>query len=76
MTLGCIAAGKNAQHCGSTTKSSTIYSTMQDSDELIAISRGRRKWRIKTGPATRRRVWHGQRQIRDSRPDKATGSSV
>ena len=47
-----VATGKTPSHLWIDSKSSTIYSTMQDSDELIAIDLGSQtiKWRTKTGP--------------------------
>lgn len=47
-----IATGKTPSHLWIDSKSTTIYSTMQDSDELIAIDLASQsvKWRIKTGP--------------------------
>ena len=47
-----ISTGKTPSHLWIDSKSSTIYSTMQDSDELIAIDIASQtlKWRIKTGP--------------------------
>jgi YVTN family beta-propeller protein len=46
-----VATGKTPSHLWIDSKSSTIYSTMQDSDELIAIDLAKQeiKWRIKTG---------------------------
>ena len=46
-----IATGKTPSHLWIDTKSSTVYSTMQDSDELIAIDLASQvvKWRTKTG---------------------------
>jgi YVTN family beta-propeller protein len=46
-----IPTGRTPSHLWIDTKSSTIYSTMQDSDELIAIDLASQtvKWRIKTG---------------------------
>jgi YVTN family beta-propeller protein len=46
-----IATGKTPSHLWIDSKSSTIYSTMQDSDELIAIDIASQtiKWRTKTG---------------------------
>ncbi len=47
-----IATGKTPSHLWIDSKSSTIYSTMQDSDELVAIDIATQtlKWRSKTGP--------------------------
>jgi YVTN family beta-propeller protein len=47
-----IATGKTPSHLWIDSKSSTIYSTMQDSDELVAIDLPTQtlKWRSKTGP--------------------------
>ena len=47
-----ISTGKTPSHLWIDSKSSTIYSTMQDSDELVAIDIASQtlKWRIKTGP--------------------------
>ena len=47
-----VATGKTPSHLWIDSKSTTIYSTMQDSDELIAIDLGSQtiKWRTKTGP--------------------------
>ena len=47
-----IATGKTPSHLWIDSKSSTVYSTMQDSDELIALDLKTQliKWRIKTGP--------------------------
>ena len=46
-----IATGKTPSHLWIDSKSSTIYSTMQESDELIAIDLATQtvKWRTKTG---------------------------
>jgi YVTN family beta-propeller protein len=46
-----VATGKTPSHLWIDSKSTTIYSTMQDSDELIAIDLGTQsvKWRTKTG---------------------------
>ena len=46
-----VATGKTPSHLWIDSKSSTIYSTMQDSDELIAIDLASQaiKWRTKTG---------------------------
>ena len=46
-----IATGKTPSHLWIDSKSSTVYSTMQDSDELIAIDLTSQavKWRTKTG---------------------------
>ncbi len=47
-----ISTGKTPSHLWIDGKSTTIYSTMQDSDELAAIDIASQtlKWRIKTGP--------------------------
>lgn len=47
-----VSTGKTPSHLWIDSKSSTIYSTMQDSDELIAVDLAQQtiKWRIKTGP--------------------------
>ncbi|ABE43737.1 selenium-binding protein SBP56-related protein [Polaromonas sp. JS666] len=46
-----VATGKTPSHLWIDSKSSTIYSTMQDSDELIAVDLASQaiKWRTKTG---------------------------
>jgi len=46
-----IATGKTPSHLWIDSKSTTIYSTMQDSDELVAIDIATQtlKWRTKTG---------------------------
>ena len=46
-----VATSKTPSHLWIDSKSSTIYSTMQDSDELIAVDLASQavKWRIKTG---------------------------
>ena len=46
-----VATGKTPSHLWIDRKSSTIYSTMQDSDELIAVDLASQtiKWRTKTG---------------------------
>jgi YVTN family beta-propeller protein len=46
-----VPTGKTPSHLWIDSKSSTIYSTMQDSDELIALDLRAQtiKWRIKTG---------------------------
>ncbi len=46
-----IATGKTPSHLWIDSKSSTVYSTMQDSDELVAIDLASQtlKWRSKTG---------------------------
>ncbi len=46
-----VATGKTPSHLWIDSKSTTIYSTMQDSDELIAIDLSSQsiKWRTKTG---------------------------
>ena len=46
-----VATGKTPSHLWIDSKSTTIYSTMQDSDELIAIDLATQavKWRTKTG---------------------------
>jgi YVTN family beta-propeller protein len=47
-----ILTGKTPSHLWIDTKSTTVWATMQDSDELIAIDLGTQalKWRVKTGP--------------------------
>ena len=47
-----ISTGKTPSHLWIDSKSSTVYSTMQDSDELIAVDLQTQtiKWRTKTGP--------------------------
>jgi YVTN family beta-propeller protein len=47
-----VATGKTPSHLWIDSKSSTVYSTMQDSDELIAVDLPTQtiKWRTKTGP--------------------------
>jgi YVTN family beta-propeller protein len=47
-----IPTGKTPSHLWIDSRSTTVYSTMQDSDELVAIDIARQeiKWRIKTGP--------------------------
>ncbi|MDB5886770.1 MAG: beta-propeller repeat protein [Polaromonas sp.] len=53
MTLASrVATGKTPSHLWIDSKSTTIYSTMQDSDELVAVDLATQsiKWRIKTGP--------------------------
>ena len=47
-----VATGKTPSHLWIDSTSHTIYSTMQDSDELVAIDLATQtlKWRIKTGP--------------------------
>lgn len=46
-----ISTGKTPSHLWIDTKSSTVWSTMQDSDELVAIDLPTQtlKWRVKTG---------------------------
>ena len=46
-----IATGKTPSHIWIDSKSTTMYSTMQDSDELVAVDLPTQtlKWRIKTG---------------------------
>ena len=46
-----ISTGKTPSHLWIDTKSTTIWSTMQDSDELVAIDLATQtlKWRVKTG---------------------------
>ena len=46
-----VATGKTPSHLWIDSKSSTIYSTMQESDELIAVDLTSQtiKWRVKTG---------------------------
>jgi len=47
-----IATGKTPSHLWIDSRSTTIYATMQDSDELVAIDLATQtlKWRSKTGP--------------------------
>lgn len=47
-----IATGKTPSHLWIDSKSSAVYVSMQDSDELVAIDLATQtqKWRIKTGP--------------------------
>jgi YVTN family beta-propeller protein len=47
-----IPTGKTPSHLWIDSRSTTAYSTMQDSDELIAIDLNKQevKWRVKTGP--------------------------
>ena len=47
-----VATGKTPSHLWIDSKSKTVYSTMQDSDELIALDLATQTvtWRIKTGP--------------------------
>jgi YVTN family beta-propeller protein len=47
-----IPTGKTPSHLWIDSKSTTVYSTMQDSDELVAIDLGTQtlRWRAKTGP--------------------------
>ena len=47
-----VATGKTPSHLWIDSKSRTVYSTMQDSDELVAIDIATQKikWRVKTGP--------------------------
>lgn len=47
-----VATGKTPSHLWIDSRSSVAYSTMQDSDELVAIDLATQKlkWRIKTGP--------------------------
>ena len=47
-----VPTGKTPSHLWIDSKSTTIYSTMQDSDELIALDLASQtiKWRTKTGP--------------------------
>jgi DNA-binding beta-propeller fold protein YncE len=47
-----IASGKTPSHLWIDSKSTTVFATMQDSDELIAIDLATQaiKWRVKTGP--------------------------
>ena len=49
---GRIATGKTPSHLWIDSRSSVVYATMQDSDELVAIDLASQtlKWRIKTGP--------------------------
>ena len=46
-----VATGKTPSHLWIDGKSNTVYSTMQDSDELVAVDLASQtiKWRIKTG---------------------------
>jgi len=46
-----ISSSKTPSHLWIDTKSTTIYSTMQDSDELVAVDLATQtiKWRVKTG---------------------------
>ena len=47
-----VPTGKTPSHLWIDSKSRTVYSTMQDSDELVAIdiATQKLKWRVKTGP--------------------------
>ena len=47
-----ISSSKTPSHLWIDSKSTTIYSTMQDSDELVAVDLATQtiKWRVKTGP--------------------------
>ena len=47
-----IPTGKTPSHVWIDSKSTTVWSTMQDSDELVAIDLATQtlKWRVKTGP--------------------------
>ncbi len=47
-----ISTSKTPSHLWIDSKSTTIYSTMQDSDELVAVDLATQtlKWRVKTGP--------------------------
>lgn len=47
-----VPTGKTPSHLWIDSKSRTVYSTMQDSDELVAIDMATQKlkWRVKTGP--------------------------
>jgi YVTN family beta-propeller protein len=47
-----VPTGKTPSHLWIDSRSTTAYSTMQDSDELVAIDLARQevKWRVKTGP--------------------------
>ncbi len=47
-----VVTAKTPSHLWIDSKSTTVYSTMQDSDELIALDLATQtiKWRIKTGP--------------------------
>ncbi|KQT13623.1 YncE family protein [Ramlibacter sp. Leaf400] len=49
---GRVATGKTPSHLWIDSRSSVVYATMQDSDELVAIDLATQalKWRIKTGP--------------------------
>lgn len=46
-----VATGKTPSHLWIDSKSTTVYSSMQDSDELVAIDLAHQtiKWRVKTG---------------------------
>jgi len=47
-----VPTGKTPSHLWIDSKSTTVYATMQDSDELVALDLGEQaiKWRINTGP--------------------------
>lgn len=47
-----VPTGKTPSHLWIDSKSTTVYATMQDSDELVALDLGLQtiKWRINTGP--------------------------
>jgi YVTN family beta-propeller protein len=47
-----ISTGKTPSHLWIDSKSKTVYSSMQDSDELVAIDLATQaiRWRVKTGP--------------------------
>lgn len=47
-----VSTGKTPSHLWIDSKSTTVYATMQDSDELVALDLGEQtiKWRVKTGP--------------------------
>ena len=47
-----MATSRTPSHLWIDSRSTTVYSTMQDSDELVAIDIATQtiKWRVKTGP--------------------------
>ena len=47
-----VPTGETPSHLWIDSKSTTVYATMQDSDELVALDLGEQaiKWRVKTGP--------------------------
>ena len=47
-----VPTGKTPSHLWIDSQSTTVYATMQDSDELVALDLGQQaiKWRVKTGP--------------------------